>query len=361
MPWNFGGYAGQQGGRSGGDQSLDQRLLLMERRLKLLEQVANSPSTAASDFVAHEGETIVVQGPTTGITGLLPAATATNRGAVVTLVFQNTNKVKLRCVNGTVNGQATLERAVVGAYAAVSDGSTGWWLESLNLPRPRDVHLQDYFVSGDNTTGQIGSLGWSLLGLGTPVAARASANLQSSSKIALTTSAAANDRTVLSLGSAEGTTVVNPSEVSIVQAVWNFNNNLTLKRGFFGMASTLATAPASVVDGLGILYDSSVGGNYLSLARVSSAGSPVDTGAAVPANTGELLTLWQSSPGTWRFYVGERHVGTVSGTAAPTAAMNVGFRIETLTTAAKTVRVGYFGLRAMSLAAAFDDDDFLKS
>ncbi len=359
MPWSL--YGGGAGAGASETRALDQRFQLLERRLTALEQKATLPANYTRDFVAHEWETVFVQAPSTGLAGLLPTPKPTNRGAVIRLICQNTNLVTLRAVGATVNGQPQLLRAQVGAFSLVCDGATGWWMEPLGLPRPRDCFLQDYFCSGGTTSGTIGALGWGLFGAGTPAVTRNSAGLNSANKLTLTTTAAANDRTTVCLSNSESGDVVDPQEFSVLQAIWNFNAVLTDKRVYFGLAASLTPAPGASTDAIGLLYDSSVGGNYLLLARAGSAGSAVDSGVAVPSNTPELLTIWQSTPGVYRFYVGNRLLGTITGnTLIPNVPLNCGFRLETLTTAAKTQRVGYFGLRAMNLVSPFNDDEFLR-
>src|SRR4029079_1180779 len=131
-------------------------------RVTRLEQPVVSRAIATSDFAASEGETILIAAPSTGLRALLPQAGARNRSARITLVFTNSNPVAIRAVSGTVQGQVVHTRNVVGAYTAVSDGTTGWWLESLNPPRARQLAVQDWFISGGTTSGTIGALGWGL-------------------------------------------------------------------------------------------------------------------------------------------------------------------------------------------------------
>jgi hypothetical protein len=357
MAWSI-----AQSGNANEARALDQRFQLLERRLRLVEQKAVLPANVASDFVAHEGETIFVAAPTTGLAGLLPAPKPANRGARVTLVCQTTGSVTLRAVSGTVNGQSALTRQKVGTYSLVCDGASGWWVESLDLGRPRDLVLQDWFVGGNTTSGSIGGLGWNLLGAGTPAVTRTSQSLGSGGKLQLATTAAANDRTTVCLGETEARTLTKCSEVNLCQAIWNFGAVTTLKRVFFGFATNFATAPAAAANSLGIYYDSAINGNYQIIARVGSAGSPIDSGVTATDATDHLLTIRQAAPNTFTLYKGSTLLGTYSGSAAVSALpMNVGFRLETLTTAIKSHQVGYFGLHCLGVTGVFDDDEFLKA
>lgn len=355
MPWTI----AQTGGTD--SRALDQRFQLLERRLALVEQKAVQPENVASDFVAHEGETVFVAAPSAGLVGLLPGPKSANRGAMIHLVCQTTGSVTLRTVGGTVNGQASLTRQQVGTFTLISDGATGWWVETLNLPRPRDVTLQDWFCSGNTTSGQIGSIGWNLLGVGTPACTRNATGMASSGKLTLTTTAASNDRTTLALAQTEGGNVVTPAQTYLLQTAQTFNAVTATKRLFIGLATTLATAPASAANSLGFLYDSSVGANWLTIARFGTTGTATDTGIAVATADG-LLTIWQQSPMTFRFYIGNTLAGTISGTLAVSSLpMNVGYRLETLTTSATTHRVGYFGMACRGLGSPYIADEFLKA
>jgi hypothetical protein len=226
--------------------------------------------------------------------------------------------------------------------------------------RPRAAQIRDYLLSGNNSSGSIGALGWNLLGSGTPSYTRGSPTiLGSTNRGALTTSSGANDRSVLCLGETEARDILPATDLTLLQCTWNFNGGLTDKRAFFGLMGTFAAEAAASVDCLGIYYDSAVSPNYQIIARSSSVGSPVVTSSAVPANTAELISIHQASAGTFVFYVGNTAIGSISS-GIPTTAMNVGWRVETLSAAAKTINLGYFGLEGVA-GGSYDDDAFLEA
>ncbi len=228
--------------------------------------------------------------------------------------------------------------------------------------RPRMQSLKDSFVTGNTTSGSIGELGWNLNGVGTPVLTRVDvASLGSSNKLTLTTSAALNDRSSLTLGETETRKVAALSgngQLNLMQCIWKLPS-LTNVRAFFGLSSNFATEPSAAVDALGIYYDSAVSPNYQIISRSSSVGSPVNTGVAVPSNVAELITILQPTLGTFQFYSGNTLLGTISSGLTANA-LNAGFRVETLTTVLKSLHIGYFDFEASS-AAAFDDDTFLEA
>lgn len=225
--------------------------------------------------------------------------------------------------------------------------------------RPRRPGKQDHFLGGGLTSGLIGELGWNLNGSGTPAVTRASSNMNTASKLSLTTSASANNRSSLTLGETESRLVMLTSEFNTLQMNWNMNASLATKRAFFGLSSAFATEPQTVAECVGVYYDSAVSANYQIIARTGSVGSPVDTGVAVPSNTSELITFYQPTAGTIQVYVGNTLIGTLT-TNIPAGNLNCGWRVETLAASAATIRVGHWSINAV-LVGSLDDDTFLEA
>lgn len=229
--------------------------------------------------------------------------------------------------------------------------------------RMRKLQLRDQFISGGVVSGSIGQLNWNLNGTGTPAVTRSSVTttLGNSEKLVLATSASANNRSSLTLGETETRDVIIPSEVKILQTQGKLPA-LTNLRWFFGLLGNFDTEPSAAVTALGIYYDSAVSPNYQIIARAASVGSPTNTGVAVPSNTGELLTIYQPTAGTFQFYSGNTLIGTISS-GLPTVACNMGWRLETLAAAAKEAHLGGFILDATADATAnpSDDDAFLEA
>lgn len=227
--------------------------------------------------------------------------------------------------------------------------------------RPRLLQESDYFASGNLTSGSIGKLGWNLLGNGTPAYTKLSGQSLNTRKGQLTTSSALNDRAVLCWGETEARGIAIASELTIVQ---NFAKlvGATTRRVFIGLTSDFATDPTTVADCLGFIYDSGVSPNWQIIARRSSVGSAVDGGAsfAAPADSGQLVTMVRLSSGTWQFYVGGSLLGSFASAAVPTAAMNIGYRVQTLAASAASFHTGYFGVEG-AIAGVLDDDAFLEA
>ena len=396
------------------ERSLLEQLNAIRQDLQRLQARPVFTELKTGDYRAREEEFVRCAPGTGGMTLLLPTPTIENRGARITALVERVSLASLviQCTGGLVNDAASQTVALVCRIDLVSDGVAGWRSEigphsvplsalpqagaysflgnmtgatadvtanatsalrgigltvtsagKLELrQRPRLAELRDYFASGTAATGSIGSLGWNLFGTLATYARSSitSTTFGSSNRGVLTTGVVANDRAVLALGETEARDVATVSGLRLLQCVWNHDNVLTNKRVFFGLMGTMATEPSAAVDCLGIYYDSAVSANYQIIARASSAGSPTVSSTAVPANTGELMTIYQSTAGTIDFYSGNTLLGSISS-GLPTADMNVGVRLETLViAAAKTLNVGYFGLSA-DAGGAFDDDAFLEA
>jgi hypothetical protein len=260
-----------------------------------------------------------------------------------------------------VAGAPSAAQAAAMAAAVRGPGLTVTSAGTLKTrKRPRRVDEDDFFSSGGLTSGLIGKMNWGLFGVGTPSLTRTGLTIDSPSRMTLATSAAANDRSVVKLNatseSADSFIVTN---LNVLQCVINHNATLTNKRFFFGFHGNFATEPSAASDCLGIYYDSAVSPNYQIIARNGGVGSPVVTASVVPSNTGQILTLHQSAAGAFDFRVGNTLVGTISS-GLPTASVDIGFRVETLTTASTSFRFGYVGYSG-DVASVFDDDTFLEA
>jgi hypothetical protein len=224
--------------------------------------------------------------------------------------------------------------------------------------RPRLVAIQEWFVSGNTTSGSIGTLGWNLLGTGTPAYTRVNNNagsLAGSGQIA--TSASANNRSTLLLGESETREVFVLNNLQILQFELGLVATAT-RRDFVGMQADYSQDPLAATDCLGFAYDSAVGPNWFAVARAAGLGTPINTGIAASTSRA-LFTLLQLTPGTVTFHAGDTLVHTASS-GLPTVGMNVGFRVETLAAAAAQLRPGYFGVE-IGLGGAHASDNFLEA
>lgn len=227
-------------------------------------------------------------------------------------------------------------------------------------PRPRYAQLVDHFFGGAAASGQVGSLGWNLLGSGTPAIARGNITTSLlSERYSLSTSGSTNDRSVLALGESETRAVAVASQCELLQFAIR-PPSLASVRYFVGLMGDFSQEPSAATTALGIYFDSGVHvSHYQIIARASGAGSPTDTGVDAITANGVLISIHQPTAGTHVFYVGNTAVGSISS-GVPTAVCNVGIRVETLTAASKALRVSHF-TGILNLADANDDDTFLEA
>lgn len=227
--------------------------------------------------------------------------------------------------------------------------------------RPRKCMMQDFFMSGTFTSGSIGAYGWNLLGVGTPVITYLTGAGIASRKMQMSTSGALNDTAILCLGNTTTIGRVYLSELQLLQSIGLMGAELTSKRWFFGVSSDMAAEPSVATDCFGLMYDSALGANYRIINRAASVGAPVDTGVAVPSNTGELFSIYNAAGSSnWLFYIGNTLLGSVAKASVSAVAVNVGWRLQTLVAATKQYRPIYFGLESQTIGSPASDDTFLE-
>lgn len=302
----------------------------------------------------------------TAIDAAIPASVSLSPGNAQ-LIFLVTQAVLSKRAFRTAQVNATLIQAIIALYNELTPvleaDNTAAALRGTNLivnangtlspfPRPRRMWDWDYFWTGGVTSGTIGRMGWNLLGSGTPAYTRITASLFNSAKAALTTSAVANNRSVLCMGEAENRACSNPRDYFEVEIIWRQNNMLANKRAFFGWSTNMATDPLAVNTSFGIVYDSAISPNYLLISRSGGVGVPIDTGRVVPANSGELVAFAQqaSDPTQYQVWLGASTLtfvllGTIT---APNFVGNHGFRTETLAAAVTGIEPGYWGVCSMT-------------
>lgn len=238
------------------------------------------------------------------------------------------------------------------------------------IPAARRFWDYDYFDTGGTASGQIGKLGWNLLGLGTPAYTRLDSNLSSPAKGLLSTSNVSADRSSLVLGTTEALTVMSPLESYVTQGVWRLSGSLATKRVFFGWNSDFALSPLTGnVNAFGLAYDSTVSPNYQIVNRMGlTLGAVTDTGVAVPPSTGQLISILQSEtvPAEFELYLGSdsaqsTFLGRINLPAAAGYAANFGFGVTTLAAAVASVEVGYWGLTTTLLPGLLSGDAYLQA
>ena len=80
------------------------------------------------------------------------------------------------------------------------------------------------------------------------------------------------------------------------------------------------------------------------------------------AASGLLFTIWQVGPQVYQLRIAGTIVATIAQNLnVTTLPLAIGFRLETLTAAAKTNRIGYFGMTSNPIDGALDDDNFLEA
>jgi hypothetical protein len=256
----------------------------------------------------------------------------------------------------------TIDGSVAAALAPLLRG-IGLTVDSNNklapVPRPRTLQLQDYFIGGTLTSGNIGTLGWNLFGTGTPAISLISGNL-GNRMVRLTTTSGATDSAILCLGATAAGSICQPGDVNRLQASMRLPA-LTARRVFFGFSSDFSVSPAAAAECLGVMFDSTISAtNWLRVARSASTGAPADNGIAALNNSRELITLYQPVAGTYQLYSGNNLLGTLN-TNISVSALNIGIAVYNTTTTAANADFGAFNFYAPSIGGVLDDDAFLEA
>lgn len=227
------------------------------------------------------------------------------------------------------------------ADALAADGTPETLLDLRSNASVLDLH--DRFMSGNNTSGSIGALGWLLLGVGTPATSRSNGDGSGIRRIA--TSSSSSDLTALSLGDTATREIIAPSKVAILQFVVS-SPGLSDRAHFVGLTEdcTDLAAPARA---LGFFYDDAESPNWHVWARDAGSGDPVDTGVILNAATTYVLTIHQHEFGSFRMYVNSTLVATLADDI-PASACNVAAVTMTQAAAASQLDLLYFGMSGSS-------------
>lgn len=224
--------------------------------------------------------------------------------------------------------------------------------------RSRRFFDWDWFCTGNEVSGQIGRMGWTLLGTGTPAYTRLSSPLSGVAKARLSTSATTAHLSTLTLGQAANRLIANPLDVPSLQWAWRMSGSVATKRAFFGWNSNLNNNPnTNNANVFGVFFDSGLSPNYFILNKNGNASSfPIDTGVVVPANAGQLFTMVKTFAGPKTYdivlatdeggIVNERYLAQDVNLAAPTAGYtaNLGFFVQTLSNAVTSLELGYWSM-----------------
>lgn len=99
-------------------------------RLRQLERKGGRAGIVRADTAAKAGEFLNIEGPSAGLTVILPQPTAALRDSRVTLCFRNKNPVRIVCLRGLVNREAFVINGAIGTFEAICDGLDGWSVET---------------------------------------------------------------------------------------------------------------------------------------------------------------------------------------------------------------------------------------
>lgn len=195
---------------------------------------------------------------------------------------------------------------------------------------------RDEFDTGGIETGEIGNLGWSVYG---NTVSELTSETDHNGIRRLNTTATANNICALGIGSTSGAGAVMPTQVQRCDFLVRIPS-ITDARVRVGLGANLTSG--GNFGGAGILFMYDPLSDATDWHFITDDAAVTDTDLATPAvsNNWILLSLVRTSIGDWEARINDSLKATHTANI-PTAAMNLGLSIETLTTSAKNVDIDW--------------------
>lgn len=217
---------------------------------------------------------------------------------------------------------------------------------------PRYMDIQDEFLGGTTTSGQVGKLSWILTSAGTAANSLQAGVSDHPGIFRLGTGATSGNNTRLHLGSAANVAVITPTQIDRFSFIVRIPTITTVSVRI-GLGQDVSSATFGTA-GAWFEFDAAVNANWRCITRqASTSNAQVSSPAvAVTANNWYLLEAVRLSGGNWEFYIN----GTLRATSSanqPTTDCNFGAMVQTATTAARNLDVDYASLRTIQLGNRF--------
>jgi len=215
--------------------------------------------------------------------------------------------------------------------------------------------LYDEFMSqGLVTTGNISDLAWALTAAtgGTPTWPAGTALHPGLLQIITGGTSGNNQR--LHLGVASNSTPLHAADIARIEALVAIPTITTLAIKF-GLGVDLNDATAASLGTAGAFFEfvPATSAKWRASTRAASTSSTTaDPGSNVVAGNYYKLTILRLQNGNWQFAINDVLIATNTSNL-PNVALNVGFLVHTLTAAARTLNIDYFGLNFKPLGQRF--------
>lgn len=214
------------------------------------------------------------------------------------------------------------------------------WFDSIKtlFPSSSRIYLEDHFVTGINTNGTVGALGWVVNGGATSAQSSVTSHL---GIIRKDTSAVGSTVAQLSLYS--GSAAIDPALTTSITFVVRANHNDSDTAIRVGAGNALTTDPPTH----GIYFEKLITDtNWFCVTNASGSTTRTDSGVAV--STGWVKLNFRRSSSGVQFMINGTVVGMNTATI-PTTFINPGVQIVNNVASSKTLDVDYFSLMVTGL------------
>jgi hypothetical protein len=213
------------------------------------------------------------------------------------------------------------------------------------------VDVADDLLGNSGETGEVGLFGWTF-------SATANAVISGVSKhpgiFRITTNSSSGSIARIHLGTLSTTEILLPAEVDSLYFLVR-PSSVTAGKLKVGLAQDWNSTSGGT-DAIWLGFDTTAGaspGNWRAVTRAASTETNTASAVAAVANAWVLLRITRTAGGDWEFYLNGALIATHS-TNIPTAALNVGFTVETREAVAKSGDFDAFRYVGVSLGNRWD-------
>lgn len=211
---------------------------------------------------------------------------------------------------------------------------------------PSRALREDDFLNSSTESGEIGDLGWVVVG--TSTTGNQGAGVASHPGIMqIASGAASGNLSAFQLGSGQ----VIPADIARMIAIVRIPTTITAAKMRVGFMQSPSSADGGTA-GVYLEYDSVLSANWAAVTRTASAETRTDTLVPVVANNWFQLDMSQSGA-NWDFAVNAAALVTNTTNIPTTGAGGIGLASETTENVTKIFDIDYFGYRTVTLGIRY--------
>jgi|GEM_PF-4685985 len=333
-----------------GTPNNDSRNMRIKIRTLKLNQVNTYTS---SQTLTDDNEIVLLNPSTSAMTITLPAASGRTGKRYKFIYVSTTGQPVVIDANASelINGKLTITMEHYLAICEIyCDGSNWYGGRMRDNYDSEDLYLlEDDFIGGNNTAGDIGEAGWNEVGVGTETFAGIDAEADHAGIWRFGTGAISGDDCDIWLGDTQtlNAVMMNNANLSVTFLI-RITGTLANATRRYGIFLNAASNNQETNENMCFLFDTAVSAKWRMRTR-SSGGvdeTTTDGGADVALSTWYKLKIVRDGS-TVRFYIDDVNVANHS-TQVPTNAGTPTFTIDATSAAARTHDADYFNLRIPS-------------